>query len=75
MRAQRAWGPIRLDHSAEIERVHLELKRAANLYLAVFRKWAIERKVRYQDLADFAHSELRHVGNFISELVCVSFQI
>jgi hypothetical protein len=75
MGAQRAWGPVGPDHRAEIERVHLQLKRAAELYLPEFREWAIERKVRFQTLTSFVHSELRHLGSFISELVCVSFQI
>jgi hypothetical protein len=75
MRAQRAWGPIGPDFSAEIEGVRLQLKGAANSYLPQFRQWAIERKVRYQDSTSFVHSELRHLGSFISELVCVSFQI
>src|ERR1700732_1466961 len=59
MRAQRAWGPVGPDHRAEIERVHLQLKRAAELYLPKFREWAIERKVRFQILTNFVHSELR----------------
>jgi hypothetical protein len=75
MRAQRAWGPVGPDHGAEIERVDLLLKLAANLQLSEFRNWAIERKLRWQDVTSFARSELPQLGSFISELVCVSFQI
>ena len=75
MRAQRVWGPVGADHRAEIERVYLQLKRAANLHFPELRDWAIERKLRWLDLTSVARSEVRQFGSFISELVCVSFQI
>jgi hypothetical protein len=72
MRAQRSWMPVEPDFSAE--RVHSALKQiASNLHLPDIRKREIEEKVR--DLTLVARSELGHLGNFISEWFCLSFQI
>jgi hypothetical protein len=75
MRAQNAWSPVGPDHGAEIERLLLRLKLAAGADRPEFRKWAIEQEVRCQNSLRFAHSELRHLGSFICEWFCVSFQI
>lgn len=69
MRAQRVSYP---GFSAP---VHPALKPAPNLYFPDFRKQAMEQKVRFQELASFAHSELRHFGTDIVEVFCVSLQI
>jgi hypothetical protein len=71
MRAQKLWMPIEPDYSAE--RIHPALKLAANFHLPDFRKHAIEEKVREMTLV--VRSELRHLGNFIWEWFCLSFQI
>ena len=55
--------------------VHSALKLAPNLYFPDFRKQAMEQKVRFQELADFAQSELRQFGSGIAEVFCASFQI
>lgn len=55
--------------------VQLALKLAPNLHFPDFRKQAIEQKVHFQELADFARSELRHFGTDIVEVFCASFQI
>jgi hypothetical protein len=74
MRAQSVRRPFEPDYGAEL--LHPALKRAApNLYLPDVRKQAIELKVRCQNLAQFLRSELRHLGSFIWEWFCVSFQI
>jgi hypothetical protein len=69
MRAQRASYP---SFNAP---VHPALKLAPNLNLPEFRKQAMEQKLRFQELADFTRSELRHVGSGIAEVFCASFQI
>jgi hypothetical protein len=40
-----------------------------------FRKEALELKIRFQEKASFVVSDLRHFGNCIVEIFCVSFQI
>jgi hypothetical protein len=72
MRTQSVWRPVGPDHGAEIERLHLKLKLAADLYPPEFLRWAIEQKVRCQNSLRFLRSELRHLGSFISEWFCVS---
>jgi hypothetical protein len=69
MRAQRVSYP---SFNAAI---HPALKLAPNLNFPEFRKQAMEQKLRFQELADFAQSELRHVGSGIAEVFCASFQI
>jgi hypothetical protein len=73
MRAQGVQRPFEPDYSTGL--LHPEFKSAANLYLADFRKQATEQKVRWLKKTRFLRSELRHVGSFISELFCISFQI
>lgn len=68
MRAQRVSYP---SFNASI---HPALKLAPNLN-ADFRKQAMEQKLRFQALADFAQSELRQFGRGIAEVFCASFQI
>jgi hypothetical protein len=73
MREQRAWMPVEPDYYGA-ERVHPALKQfASNFYLPDFRKREIEQKVREVTLV--ARTELRHLGNFIWEWFCLSFQI
>jgi hypothetical protein len=55
--------------------VHPALKLAPNPNVPDFRKQAIEQKLRFQELADVARSELRHFGSGIAEVFCASFQI
>jgi hypothetical protein len=55
--------------------VHPALKLTPNLNFPDFRKQAMEQKVRFKELADFAQSELRHFGSGIAEVFCASFQI
>jgi hypothetical protein len=55
--------------------VHQALKLAPNLNVPDFRKQAMEQKLRFQELADFAQSELRQFGSGIAEVFCASFQI
>ena len=55
--------------------VHPALKLAPNLNFPDFRRQAMERKLRFQELVGFAQSELRHVGSGIAEVFCASFQI
>jgi len=50
-------------------------KLAPNLNVPEFRKQAIAQKLRFQELADFAQSELRQFGSGIAEVFCASFQI
>jgi hypothetical protein len=71
MRTQRSWMPVEPDFGAE--RVYAALKLAANLHLPDFRRREIEEKVR--DAALVLRTELRHLGNFIWEWFCLSFQI
>jgi hypothetical protein len=71
MRTQRSWMPVEPDFSAT--RVHTALKQLASTYLPDFRQQEIEQKVR--DLTLVVRSELRHLGSFIWEWVCLSFQI
>jgi hypothetical protein len=68
MRAQRVWRPVAPDF-------HSGLERAANLYLAEFRKQLREQKGRCQDLLRILHSELRHLGSFIREWLGLTLQI
>jgi hypothetical protein len=71
MRAQRFWMPDEPDFGAE--RVHAALKLVANFHLPDFRQRDIEEKVR--DMTLLVRTELRHLGSFIWEWFCLSFQI
>jgi hypothetical protein len=73
--AQGIWRPVEPGYGAGIERVHRELKFAASLHLSALRKWAIEQKIRCEELTPFVQSELRHLRSSVSELVCVTLQI
>lgn len=71
MRAQQFGMPVEPDFGAE--RVHAALKLAANFHLPDFRQRDIEEKVR--DVTLVLRTELRHLGSFIREWFCLSFQI
>jgi hypothetical protein len=72
MRAQRLWTPVEPDFSAE--RIHSALTQlAANFHLPDFRQREIEQKIR--NATSVARTELRHLGDFIWEWFCLSFQI
>jgi hypothetical protein len=87
MRAQSVRRPFEPDYGAELfhptlkraapvlELLHPAVKRAPTLSLPDFRKQANELKLRCQNQAQFLRSELRHLGSFIWEWFCVSFQI
>jgi hypothetical protein len=71
MRAQRVWIPVEPAYGAE--RAHPALKLVSDFHLPDFRKWAIGQEVRDRTLV--VRSELRHLGYFIREWFCLSFQI
>jgi hypothetical protein len=71
MRAQRVWTPFEPDYSAE--RTHPALKLVANFHLPDFRTEEIGQEVR--DVTLVVRTELRHLGDFIREWFCLSFQI
>jgi hypothetical protein len=71
MRAQRFWMPVAPDFSEG--RVYPALKLAANFHLPDFRQRDIEEKVR--DMMLLVRTEARHLGSFIWEWFCLSFQI
>jgi hypothetical protein len=69
MRAQRASYP-----SFNVP-VHPALKRASNPYFADFQKQLTNQKIRFEQFASLAQSELRHAASDIAEVFCASFQI
>ena len=69
MRAQRASYP-----SFSVP-VHSALKAAPNPYFADFQKQLTDQKVRFEQFARVAQSELRHAASDIAEVFCASFQI
>jgi hypothetical protein len=69
MRAQRVSYP-----SFNVS-IHPALKLAPNLNVPDFRKQAMQQKLRFQELADVAQSELLQFGSGIAEVFCASFQI
>jgi hypothetical protein len=72
MRTQRAWIPVEPEFGTE--RVHAALTQlASNFHLPDFRQREIEQKVR--DVTLVLRTELRHLGDFIWEWFCLSFQI
>jgi hypothetical protein len=73
MRAQRVWIPVEPDYGAE--RAHQALKLVANFHLPDFEAWVAGQKDKVRDWTLVARSELRHLGDFIWEWFCLSFQI